>query len=559
MAPHTRAKRRPNIASTAASNDVYPSSNGDNLNGNHEPKSLGHETGDPKSQETEIPAPYLIPVEEGEQMLVPQTYDPDTYDLDGRMPWTPEPEPYDPETYAAWGRKRFGEEWYELRKTMLEERNIYLQYDGVYKERQKALRIMEHEVERRPFEPGQRAGRMRDAGWKRLWSRLSKELGITSNSASPTPSKDNDDSDTDLSGYNTYAPTPEPREPTPLPDDPWERLEYDRRRFHWDEERYHFERVFLKEALIDGARTRREDEDGDRQACEKREVMESFRYVDPSRFSLEQRHFQDHIDLPKKGWTREEIVAKYEADVALHEWRKNNPSPKRSGGFGEAETPEEKAASASWRQEFDNAWVRFYGSHTPKLPEHTEDYGVTELWRKGTHARVSRQQQREALLSDATGDASSLPQPPATAPRPAKDTSHKTRSGRISKQAPTHEKASPSDRRCRAPERDMPEGLRDNTRTAPQRQRRQRKTYEKERSSRRQAGKAPEYGMLGGGETRPSIRQPSNTRRTSSSGPRSGRLSKKPTAARNVKPQGIVKSRQTGPGRPKRPAKGSKG
>lgn len=101
-----------------------------------------------------------------------------------------------------------------------------------------------------------------------------------------------------------YAPTPEPREPTPLPDDPWEELELDRRRFHWDDERYQFERIFLKEALVDGARTRHEDEPGDRQAREKREVMESFRYVDPTRFSMEQHHFQDHIDLPKKGWMR---------------------------------------------------------------------------------------------------------------------------------------------------------------------------------------------------------------------------------------------------------------
>lgn len=96
---------------------------------------------------------------------------------------------------------------------------------------------MEHKVERRPFKPGLRSGQMRDVGWKRLWARLSKELGIEI-PASPTPLKDNGGSDTDLSGYNTYAPTPEPREPTPLPNDLWERLEYNRRRFLWDEERY---------------------------------------------------------------------------------------------------------------------------------------------------------------------------------------------------------------------------------------------------------------------------------------------------------------------------------
>lgn len=58
---------------------------------------------------------------------------------------------------------------------------------------------------------------MHDAGWKRLWARLSKGLGIPRNPTSPTPSKKDDDSDTDLSGYNTYPPTPESREPTLSP------------------------------------------------------------------------------------------------------------------------------------------------------------------------------------------------------------------------------------------------------------------------------------------------------------------------------------------------------
>ncbi|CAJ2508710.1 Uu.00g137360.m01.CDS01 [Anthostomella pinea] len=177
---------------------------------------------------------------------------------------------------------------------------------------------MEHQVERRPFEPGLRAGGIRDAGWKRLWARLSKDLGVD-NHTSQTPSKGNDDSETDLSGYNTYAPTPEPREPTPLPDDPWERLEYDRGRLHWDKERYQFGKIFLNESLIDGARTRNKNEPGDRQARKKRETMESFRYVDPARFSLEYRHFQGHIDLPKKGWTQEEINAMYDAEVGIVE------------------------------------------------------------------------------------------------------------------------------------------------------------------------------------------------------------------------------------------------
>ncbi len=85
---------------------------------------------------------------------------------------------------------------------------------------------------------------------------------------------------------------------------------------------------------------------GDRHAREKLEVMESFRYVDPSRFSLEQRRFQDHIDLPKKGWAQE-ISAMYDAETAMDDWRQKNPAPKRSDDFGKAATPDKTAASDS--------------------------------------------------------------------------------------------------------------------------------------------------------------------------------------------------------------------
>ncbi|KAH7199588.1 hypothetical protein DER44DRAFT_829407 [Fusarium oxysporum] len=300
--------------------------------------------------------------------------------------------------------------------------------------------------------------------------------------------------------------------------------------------------------------------------------MESFRYVNPSRFYIEQNNIQDHIDLPKKGWTREEIVAVYEAQVGMLEWPRNNSAPRGSGDFGKDVTPEEEAASASYSQEHRDAWNRFYGSQLPKLPPNTRDYGVWDLWLKGPYARISRQRRREALLSDATGDAAScaeelqriegeeqrsteltkkaertsrlpppqnqgemnhrfrvwdeldvalkvqndrarkygfaeraagheLPQPPATAPQaggigdapgthmreavaqsspttpqPARGTLRKTCSGRITKSTLTHAESSP--------------------RTASQRHNRQRKTYKKERASRRLAKLEPEYGML---------------------------------------------------------------
>ncbi|KAF4434328.1 hypothetical protein F53441_13713 [Fusarium austroafricanum] len=555
----------------ATSDDVRPLSNGDNLNDN------GHPADDPQNKEGETYPALVL----GKEMLVPRTCDADTYDPDAQMPWTPEPEPYDPETYSAWGRKHFGEEWYHLRKAMLEERIPYHKYEPVYMGRQRALRVIEHQAEGRPFRPYSEfvGNNLEDEGWERLWARMSNnELGFPrSPSPSPPPPPPlpppPNDSDSSESG-----------EPTPMPTNLWEQIEYKRTHWHLTEENYQFERFFLREEIIDRARSRHENGPGNRQAREKRELMNSFRYVDPPRFYIEQDNIQDHIDLPKKGWMREEIVAVYEARVAMLEWPRMNPAPRGNGIFDENITPEEEAALASWRQEYRDASNRFYGSQGPELPANTKDYGAAwDLWLKGTYARISRQRQREVLRSDATGDATSraeelqriedeeqrdrealeraikrsieltekserisrlpppqtqeemnhrfrvwdeldiplelqndrarkygfgeravgreVPQPPATAPRAgaigdapgthmreavaqssattpqlAKGTRRKTCGDRITKNTLTHAEASP--------------------RTGPQRHNRQRKTYKKERASRRLAKLEPEYGML---------------------------------------------------------------
>lgn len=159
------------------------------------------------------------------------------------------------------------------------------------------------------------------------------------------------DSDSDLSGYDTYAPTPESREPTPLPDDPWERLEFDRRRFRWDEEQYQFQRIFLKEARVDGARRKHEDEEGDRRREEELEEIRKVRYLpgtlaksgeyedrmrkfnlrakgltqeqidakekDPMQYERQERN----NDLQGKGWTQEQIGAADRADIAFEKWK----------------------------------------------------------------------------------------------------------------------------------------------------------------------------------------------------------------------------------------------
>jgi hypothetical protein len=230
-------------------------------------------------------------------------------------------------------------------------------------------------------------------------------MGITIVS-SPNLSAANDDADTDLSGYDTYAPTPESREPTPLSDNPWERLERNRQRCQWGEERYHYERIFLKESLIDGAQIKYENAQRDGEARNIREKLESFRYIDSARFCLEQEHFQEHINLPKKGWTREQIIAAHEARIGLHEWTKSNPSPEGSGPFCDAATDEEKTLYDICLQKFNSNFIRLYGELQPQELRDDLDFPITqkhehamETWRKGIYGRVSRQRQRESLPS----------------------------------------------------------------------------------------------------------------------------------------------------------------
>ncbi|CZR42554.1 uncharacterized protein FPRO_09857 [Fusarium proliferatum ET1] len=164
MAPQKSPKRRLNntptlpVSAEAASDDVCLLLNSNNINENV------HPADDPQIEERDT---YFALVR-GREMLVPRTYDPDTYDFDARMSWTPEPEPYDPETYSAWGRKHFGVEWYQLRKVMLEERNPHDNREPVYIGRQQALRVMEHQAEGRCFRPYSHGDDLKDEGWKRL-------------------------------------------------------------------------------------------------------------------------------------------------------------------------------------------------------------------------------------------------------------------------------------------------------------------------------------------------------------------------------------------------------
>lgn len=90
---------------------------------------------------------------------------------------------------------------------------------------------MEHKKEGHPIMPGVLGYGLRDENWKRMWSRLSKILPRVQPPSPPPSLPLSEGGDTDLSGFDTYDPTPEPRNPTPVIEDAWERLEYDRKKF----------------------------------------------------------------------------------------------------------------------------------------------------------------------------------------------------------------------------------------------------------------------------------------------------------------------------------------
>lgn len=334
----------------------------------------------------------------GVWMPVPRTYDPETYDPEGRVQWTPEPEPYDPDTYSAWGRKHFGDDWYEQRRTMLQERNMYAPGQS-YVRRQRDLRVMEHKIEGRPFRP--RDGVL-DKGWQRLWARLSKDLPSVETPGTP-PSFQFNDNDNDNDPEPRLPPTPKPRVLTPEPADPWERLEWDRRTFNWDEERYQFGRVFLRECLIDKARTAREDEEGDRRARKEWEAITDLRWKNFDKYASEKAKYERRerdAELRGKGWTQEQIEAADRADAAMWEWRQENPLPRVPSIMSPPLTQEETDAYDAWLPKERAAKLRIYGELPPRTSSPTGrqsllqiqiDKEARDAWRRNIHARVSSQ------------------------------------------------------------------------------------------------------------------------------------------------------------------------
>lgn len=234
---------------------------------------------------------------------VPVTYDPDTYDYQHPVPGPPDPKPYDVETYEAWGRERFGDEWLELRRIMMKERNFHLATDDVYNDRQRKLRVLERKVERRPFKPvicrvyrwNEKKGSSHsrryhetvdDEAWQQLWERLQRELPpedlVSHRPVIPllprTPTPPAQGSRTPQSRPPSPSPPPPPKIPFRPYSGPWEALEWDRKyKYQWNPQEYNFAKIFLREELIDRARNEKDDREGNQRREAELEEIEKFR------------------------------------------------------------------------------------------------------------------------------------------------------------------------------------------------------------------------------------------------------------------------------------------
>jgi hypothetical protein len=575
--------------------------------------------------------------------------------------WTPEPEPYDTEKYKAWGRKHYGDDWYEQRETMLQERNFLKSKgdDYIYKDRQKALREMEREREqgrlslkkgktwqelqawarmhygevwykqREALERDEREKREaldtderkkkslkaakrhrilremeleRDEGmlaegktWREIMAWPTGPSNVlpsveTGDDVVSSPSSSSGHSD--RSGISTYPPTPTDfrRQAMDGPqmandqkekgDGNWEWLELKAIGSRLSEARYEENRVEMEDRI----RSSREDKECERRNDAEweaiRKLHSKFDFESEHQYIIEkekrERRMRD-LDLRQKGWTQEQIDAMDREEAAAQAAARERWKP-----------PQKELLT----QEELDAKQRTYDAWGISREEQAEMFGLKPEPEPG---------KADAPASERVS------QPRASSHRPPKDTSRKTRGGRITKstaqsqsvtnrgtrsrQAATPAEAPTPDRRSkRARASDVVDKPDESTAQVPRKTRkrqpkvykkrasdavqdiddrglqskphntRQRKAYKQERGSRRLAGRLPEYGMLPKrGEPAPPYEPPSNIRKPNPSGPRSRASSKKSIAVKGANPRGISKSGREGTNRPKRSKKGSEG
>ncbi|KAL8941496.1 MAG: hypothetical protein Q9211_001801 [Gyalolechia sp. 1 TL-2023] len=495
--------------------------------------------------------------------------------------WTPEPEPYDDEKYMAWGQKHYGADWYEQRKIMLQERNIYTPKDNdyTYRTRQDNLRKMEREMEKGKvaekaktwpelvawarwhygedwykMREVKKSTRDRSKAYKldELMERVTweRDMGLLAEGktwhevlASPaSPSNALPSAETGMAiasapsmssqhsnstGYDADLPSEHvPREARRWPDDPWARIEFSAVRTDG------FEYVYEQDKVRTAARLKsdREDEACDRREKEENDAIDQLRWTSPLEFEHQLRELNDRIHRANRK------------QVGLA-----GQATSRSSGFGLGlfRPPTEQEADETLQ-----AW-KASGVSRERL---------VELARTGFHRELGPEPgTADAPASKSTSQA-----------RQKKVASRKTRGSRIMKNATPNRRDGRKNVRSRRPapipaEASIPDhqperfeegptslGELINSPTPVQR-RIQHKTYQKERASRRLAGQPPEFGMLlGRGEApsqyQTSWKQPSGTRSTSRLGTRA--LSTGPTV-KGTEPQRVSKSRKAKTKRPK--------
>ncbi|KAI1498084.1 hypothetical protein F5X99DRAFT_432308 [Biscogniauxia marginata] len=198
----------------------------------------------------------------------------------------------------------------------------------------------------------------------------------------------------------------------------------------------------------------------------------------------------------------------------------------------------------------------YYSDTQSYMEEKTNEYRQTLLLKRTLQQLpLIEAELNESRKAENNG---AMQQPPA---RQVKGSSHKTRSGRISKKmsqtqnargirsqqsTPARVGALPT---CRKHSPDMLEESSDNEQGTHRSRRTQRRTYEKTRASRRLAGQPPEFSTQPGRSDTQRAREASlqplqGTGKSSSSAPRSSRLSK--TAVKSAKLRGISKYTRKG-------------
>ena len=427
----------------------------------------------------------------------------------GHKPWTPEPEPYDPDKYVAWGKKHYGDDWYEQRKALFHENDTVK-----YKKRQEALRQIEREKEaqRKPVQTGIKENENR-AQATNIASTASPSNVLQSVESGGDPVSS-------LSDGSEYSNTDYEEERTPEPDDPEARLLWARK---------HYGEAYYQEALAEreaAQKLRREDEECERIEQKKVDAIRTLRRTDPERYEREMREYNRQFAPPEEQTLAaiRLIAASVRADPifrhseSLFARRKPQPAAIAERANGLSEVVGLSDPRATPRQPQKRTKGISYKTLESRITKNTKTTA-----NRGTRSRRAAPTLTEVLIPD-------------------------SRPKRL-RQAP-----------------DIMDQPGDSTAQVPEKPRkRQPKVYEKKRASRRLAGQPPEFGiLLSQAEIPPLYGIPSqnrsSTRKPHPSGVRNRAPSKgKSITVKGAKPQGISKSPQERTNRPKRSNKRSEG